>query len=273
MANSPLTGKSVVVTGGASGIGLALVRYFATHATKIAILDISVAAAESVVSSLKIEFPNTTFTFKKCDISSWEEQSSVFAEIYRENGSVDIVCANAGVSEMSHQPFFAKDDGKPQKPNLKTLDVNLSGTLYSIKLAVHYIRKNTSSQKGSIICTASNAGIYPFPIAPMYATSKHAIVGSVRSMAKPLEADGIRINGICPNCIATGLAPTDLFAKMAITPMPTLISAVQEFMTNPKLTGVTAEISGDKFTFRDPPEYVDEITRKNMETFWALGYA
>lgn len=63
------------------------------------------------------------------------------------------------------------------------------------------MRKNTSAQKGSIICTASNAGIYPFPMAPMYAISKHAVVGAVRSLGKTLQKDGIRINGICPNCI------------------------------------------------------------------------
>jgi NAD(P)-dependent dehydrogenase (short-subunit alcohol dehydrogenase family) len=71
------------------------------------------------------------------------------------------------------------------------------------------MRKNTSSpqKKGTIICTASNAGIYPFPIAPIYAVSKHAVVGAVRSMAKPLEADGIRINGLCPNVIGSSLSP------------------------------------------------------------------
>lgn len=71
----------------------------------------------------------------------------------------------------------------------------------AIRLSVYYQRKNTSAHKGSIICTASNAGLYPFPIGPMYGTSKHAVVGAVRSLAKPLEAEGIQINSICPNCI------------------------------------------------------------------------
>ncbi len=72
------------------------------------------------------------------------------------------------------------------------------------------MRKNRGAQKGSIICTASNAGLYPLPIAPMYTISKHAIVGAVRSLAKPLEADGIRINGICPNCIGTTILSSPL---------------------------------------------------------------
>lgn len=57
------------------------------------------------------------------------------------------------------------------------------------------------------------------------------------------------------------------------TPMSTAINAVQYFLTNPKLTGCTAEVSGENVTFQEPPEYVDEITKLNFGAFWALGYA
>ena len=123
-----LSSFSLISAGGASGIGLAIVRFFAAYSTKIAILDISAASAESVVSSLKTEFPSTTFVFKKCDISDWDEQKAVFEEVYKEHGSVDVVCANAGVSEITK--FLAVAEGEPEKPNLRTLDINLIGTLY-----------------------------------------------------------------------------------------------------------------------------------------------
>lgn len=71
----------------------------------------------------------------------------------------------------------------------------------------------------------------------------------------------------------TGLADDNLFAHMTVTPMSTLLSAVQELTTNENLNGITAEISGPKFTFRDPPEFVDDISKKNLEAFWTLGYA
>jgi hypothetical protein len=60
---------------------------------------------------------------------------------------------------------------------------------------------------------------------------------------------------------------------MILTPISVAVDAVREFMTKPELTGATAEVSGEKFTLRSPPEYVDEITRKNMDAFWSLGYA
>jgi NAD(P)-dependent dehydrogenase (short-subunit alcohol dehydrogenase family) len=156
MANSSmLTGKSVVVTGmsptfhspnlhsltfrpgGASGIGLALVRFFASYACKVALLDISEAAAQSVLLSLRTEFPSATFMFQKCDVSNWDEQKAAFEKLYEQTGSIDIVCANAGIVEAGK--FFGVDE-EPKKPNLKTLDIDLNGTLYCKSLVSSLIR-------------------------------------------------------------------------------------------------------------------------------------
>lgn len=60
---------------------------------------------------------------------------------------------------------------------------------------------------------------------------------------------------------------------MILTPVSTAVDAVREFMKRPEVTGVVAEISERKFTFRPPPEFVDESTGQNLETFWRLGYA
>lgn len=56
----------------------------------------------------------------------------------------------------------------------------------------------TSASRGLIICTASNAGLYPFGVAPLYATSKYGVIGLVRSLAGPLKQHGIQINGLAP---------------------------------------------------------------------------
>jgi NAD(P)-dependent dehydrogenase (short-subunit alcohol dehydrogenase family) len=77
----------------------------------------------------------------------------------------------------------------------------------AVKLAAHYIVKNpprgseTGPSKGSIICTASNGGIYPFPIAPLYAATKSGVIGLVRSLARPLEREQIQINALAPAVI------------------------------------------------------------------------
>lgn len=60
---------------------------------------------------------------------------------------------------------------------------------------------------------------------------------------------------------------------MVLTPVSTAVNAVEEFVRKPELTGVIAEVSGEKFTFRQAPEFVDVDTKNNIEMFWKLGYA
>ena len=83
---------------------------------------------QAVLSSLRTQYPASTFIFQKCDVSSWEEQAAAFKTFYNETGGIDIVCANAGIVEAGK--FLEKDKGEPRKPNLKTLDVDLNGILF-----------------------------------------------------------------------------------------------------------------------------------------------
>lgn len=76
----------------------------------------------------------------------------------------------------------------------------IANILIAVKLAVHYMSKNdkNGSSRGSIICTASNAGLYPFPVSPLYAASKSGVIGLVRSTAPILERHNIQINALAP---------------------------------------------------------------------------
>lgn len=81
-----------------------------------------------VLADLRSQYPGVTFTFKKCDIGDWDNQKQVFEEVHKEFGSIDIVFANAGITERGK--FVQEQSDEPTKPVLTTLDVNLSGTLY-----------------------------------------------------------------------------------------------------------------------------------------------
>ncbi|OAL23030.1 hypothetical protein AYO20_11092 [Fonsecaea nubica] len=268
--------KSVVVTGGASGIGLGITRSFAEQGAHVSVLDVN-PEGEQIVKGLSSEYPNASFSFMKADISKWDELAAVFEHIYREQGRIDVVMANAGISR---EPKLIVDEETPSKPALHTVEVNLIGTIYTVKLAIHYIRKNavvngaTVPSKGSIICTASNAGLYAFGVAPLYAASKFGVVGLVRSLARQLEREDIQINALAPAVLETNIAPDKaLFKKMIITPMSTLTRGVQQLVSNPSLTGQIAEIHGENVSLRDQTPYIDEDTGTNIETFWSLGYA
>jgi len=182
------------------------------------VLDVN-AEGTNIVKALSSEFSDASFSFHKVDISNWDELAAAFEQIHQDQGRIDVVMANAGISKEG--PLIV-DEETPSKPNLPTLEVNLIGTIYSewlvflswlifgtdplaaVKLAIHYIKKNAPvngampASRGSIICTASNAGLYPFPVAPIYAASKFGVVGLVRSLARPLEKQAIQINALAP---------------------------------------------------------------------------
>ncbi|BAE60863.1 unnamed protein product [Aspergillus oryzae RIB40] len=185
-----ITASLILRSGGASGIGLGITRHFISQPeTHITILDINPKTGSETLQELQAEHPSASISFEECDVSSWESQAAVFEKIYAEQGRIDIVFANAGITEKGSL-LPAKHDGNegPPKPNLATLSVNLVGAIYT-------------SSNGLIVCTASNAGLYPFPMAPMYATTKAGVVNLVRSLARPLVAEKIRINALAPAVI------------------------------------------------------------------------
>ncbi|KAK5106309.1 hypothetical protein LTS08_000427 [Lithohypha guttulata] len=197
--------KSIIITGGASGIGLAITRHFAQQHHDIAVLDINSTTGPSIIASVQADHPQSTLTFKHCNVASWEEQARVFKEVYEQHGRrMDIVMANAGVSDRGENNITVlegEDEEGPSQPNLVTVNVNFVGCLYTVKLAAYYMNKNPvsdGSSRGLIICTASNAGLYPFPISPVYSGTKAGIIGLVRSLEKPYAKHNIRINALAP---------------------------------------------------------------------------
>lgn len=269
--------RSIVVTGGASGIGLGITKHFLNQDnTHVTILDINATTGAQTLSQLRDEFPSASVTFEQCDVSSWESQAAIFEKIYKQQGQIDTVFANAGITEKGSLLPSDVDGEGPMKPELATLNVNLIGCIYTVQLGIYYISKNevVNGSRGMVVCTASNAGLYPFPMAPLYATTKHGVVGLVRSLARTLEAKRIRINALAPAVVETNIAPSsDLFKSMILTPMSTVMTAVANLMNDPSLSGKVAELHGENVTFAEAPEYVDEDTGRNIENFWNLGYA
>ncbi|KAI0404686.1 15-hydroxyprostaglandin dehydrogenase [Xylaria palmicola] len=276
--------RSVIVTGGASGLGKSMSAYFAARGDTVTILDIN---ADS--SPAETEASPGRLRFQRCDVSSWAEQKAAFAAIVAELGRVDVVVANAGVVEGgrswlvppsrapgSEEPAWEEE---PEEPRLKALEVNLIGVVYSVKLALHYMQRNApdaaTGSRGSIVCTASNAGLYPFPAQPLYGASKHAVVGLVRSLGPVYGRPdvGIRINALAPALLVTNIAGGGVsLANMVITPHSTLIAGLERLLTDSTLNGQVAEIHGENVTLRPPHEVVDADTQHNLEEFVRSSY-
>jgi NAD(P)-dependent dehydrogenase (short-subunit alcohol dehydrogenase family) len=123
--------KSVLVTGGASGIGLAMVRHLASEGYRVSILDVNENVGQEIASQVASDFPNATVVFKRADVSSWEQQAAAFKEVFEESGGhLDVVMANAGISEQGATTVVDLQENEPSKPRLKSVDVNLTGTIY-----------------------------------------------------------------------------------------------------------------------------------------------
>lgn len=117
--------------GGASGIGLGITKHFIEDAnTHTTILDINPLTGEQALAQLRAKFPSASISFEECDVSSWESQAAAFENVFTQQGQIDIVFANAGITEKgSLLPQDDSGDG-PLKPNLATLNVNLVGAIY-----------------------------------------------------------------------------------------------------------------------------------------------
>ncbi|TFK53762.1 putative short chain dehydrogenase/reductase [Heliocybe sulcata] len=268
-----LKGLHVIVTGGASGIGLYIVQMLLRREAIVTILDINPSMAADALKSLHSSYPSAQVTFKQCDVSLYESQAAAFKAAFNEAGRIDVVIANAGLSAESREPYLA-ERGPDEPPPLTTLNVNLYGVMYSTHLAVHYIRKG--GRGGSILCTASMAGIYPFSVCPVYAASKHGVVGLVRSLGPVLEKEGITINALAPAVIRSNIADPELFKGMIETPPSILQEATEELLTNRGLSGKIAEMGPEGehgILLREPPDYVNESSRHNMMHFLELGRA
>lgn len=101
---------------------------------------------QSILSSLQKQYPSLTFIYRRCDVSSFEEQATAFETFYKKAGSIDIVCANAGIVEAGRFLEVEDEDEAPRKPNLKTLDVDLNGPLYcKTPISIYLSEKLTAS--------------------------------------------------------------------------------------------------------------------------------
>lgn len=164
----PMSPKTAYITGGASGIGLAVAKALNQRGMRIVIADINLAAAQEAVKALQ-----ESAAAKDCqhlavevDVSSWESQLAAFEQTIRAVTRLDIVIVNAGVGE---KVFVPNDGGKGSgfvKPNLGILEVDLNGFLYTSALAIQQMRRQEPDRegiRGRIVGTASVCGFYCVP--------------------------------------------------------------------------------------------------------------
>ncbi|KAE8347735.1 hypothetical protein BDV24DRAFT_170760 [Aspergillus arachidicola] len=206
-----LKGKVILITGGSSGIGGATVELCLQLGAKVVIGDLNSPPADiSNTENLK---------FVTADTSSWDSLRNLFNEAVKTFGHIDHVFANAGIAPRTNFLDESPDNNSElAPPDLKVLNVNLIGAIYTTRLAVHHFRKFAGQHNGvatgSIVFTASASSFQNFG-APDYATAKHGVLGLMRSLVGQLPGH-VRVNAIAPSWTTTGLVSAEFLASLGV---------------------------------------------------------
>ncbi len=191
-----LKDRVAFVTGGGSGIGEAAARAFAREGARVAILGRSEDKLEETIERIRQEGGEALAV--QGDVSRYAEVEKAIGEAAGKWGRLDVVFANAGVNGV----WAPIEELDPEEWD-KTVAINLSGTFYTIKAAVPYLKR----QGGSVIVTASVNGTRMFSNsgATAYASTKAAQVALTQMLALELAKDKIRVNVICPGAVETDI--------------------------------------------------------------------
>ena len=186
-----LAGKVAVITGGASGIGEATARLFASEGARVLIADRNASRGPWVASDI-----GDSAMFVETDVRQGEDVQGMFAAANDAWGRIDVIYNNAGVGP----PEDNIRDCPEQTYDLVSA-VNIRGVWLGMKYGIPHLER---AGGGSIIATASVAGLVGLAGMAAYCASKGAVIAMVQAAAGEWASKGIRINCICPGGIATG---------------------------------------------------------------------
>ncbi|KAI1267177.1 hypothetical protein F5Y18DRAFT_444137 [Xylariaceae sp. FL1019] len=268
--------KIAVITGGVSGIGLATAEALALKGWAVHICDIDKKSGDAISRG------NPSITYHEADVSSWRSLSSAFDTVFKAEGQIDFVFANAGILEKGdfyNTSTLQSDEdnvGTKSPPSLpitlpfdeSSLDTNLRGTLRTVFLAHHYFRQTSRREKRScvLVITSSMAGVYAQEMSPLYSATKGALITLSLNRS---DSCGMRTYAICPGSVRTNFAPKemwDAYPQEYLTPMSRITDTVEMLIAGGRMedsggntvaehlnNGLIVEIFGNDIHFRESP--------------------
>ena len=246
----------IVITGGASGFGEAMTRKWVSLGANVVVGDIDAIAGEESVKDIRKATGSQDVHFVQTDVTDWQSQVTLFKKAVNlsHHGGIDAVIANAGVAGIDKfEVPEALDKDSPPKPNLHTVDVNLTGVLYTTHLALFWLPKNPESNPACdsrepeytlrdrhLLLIGSMASLGPIPSQSLYAVSKHGVLGLFRTIRASSWVHGIRVNLVCPYFIDTPIVPPGartLLAGGAMGKIEDVVDAATRFTADIQIVG------------------------------------
>lgn len=240
-AMSRLSGKVAIITGGASGIGEAMVETFLDEGADVVVTDVAEERGREVAERLGCEF-------ERCDVTDYDEVESVVDGVAADHGRLDVMVNNAGIgSETSVEEMELAE-----WENVTSVD--LDGVMHGTKAALPHLKESD----GCIVNTASIYGLVGGKGAAAYSAAKGGVVNFTEQVAIDYADEGVRVNSICPGFVETPmteeLLETEQFYSYveANTPMdrpaqPEEIAPAAAFLASDEasyVTGVNFPIDG-----------------------------
>ncbi len=195
-----LNDKVAIVTGGASGIGKAIVELFVKEGAKVVVADLNDQHGNELINGLG----DGNVIFIKADASSPEDNKKIVETAIENFGALHIAVNNAGIGGESNAVADLSIEGWK-----KVIDINLNGVFYGM----HYQIPEIEKVGGSIINMASILGAVGFAKSSAYVAAKHAVVGLTQTAGWEYATKNVRINAIGPGFIATPLVDNSLDAE------------------------------------------------------------
>ncbi|KAH8595060.1 glucose 1-dehydrogenase [Bisporella sp. PMI_857] len=267
------------LTGGANGIGRAVAEMLVKNNVKVFIADREIGRAEDLVAEL-----NQSSNVASCafvDVADWDSQAKAFSQAVAEFGRIDYVYPIAGVGERRWILPNGEANGF-QKPDLACIDIDLTGFLYTISLAVQQFRRQEVGPhgfRGKIVAVGSTSGLYCCPTLPVYTAAKHGVVGFIRSYGKYLPTEKITLNGVNPNVVRTNISTAAFYEKLdaldLLSPIEGVVEVFQTLLGKNDASGECFEV-GPNYNkqgpvSRAPLEYLDAETKTLMELLYDRG--
>jgi len=243
---TPFQGKVIAITGGASGIGLALAYYLAARGATLSIADVRQGPLDTAVAEIKEAFPHAKLHSQVVDVTKPDQVSFWIKAVVKEFGSLYGAANLAGV--------IGKGIGIKRITDLDDdewnfiMGVNCTGVFNCLREELKVVEKG-----GSIVSAASIAGLIGFDKNASYVASKHAVVGLTRSAAKEVGEREVRVNCICPGVISTPMvAAADETSNLAAPSTP---SAIKRRGKPEEVAALIAYLLGPESTFTSGVAY------------------
>lgn len=234
-----LDGKVALVTGGGSGIGQATALIFAREGAKVVVADINVEGGEETVRQIQAAGGDATFV--KTDVSKAAEVEALVNKTVQTYGQLDCAFNNAGIEGAAK---FTTECTEEEFD--RTIAVNVTGVWLCMKYEIQHM---LSHGGGSIVNTASAAGLIGLPSASDYVASKHAVVGLTKTAALEYAKAGIRVNAVCPGAIDTPMIARSAQAIPGFDELAVAMEPVGRFGQSSEIGEAVAWLCSDAASF------------------------